>query len=159
MEILRRFLVVTALLFWQGGFLFYSTVIIPIGRNVLDDIHQQAKITRQATAVLNIAGGVALLSFAWDLLAVRDPSPWRGRGRVILWLVLLVTLVVLIWLRAVLDQQFTGAAWVGTDQPRFSLGHRFYVAISTAQGISALIFLGLTLCGWKALDGRNLAKE
>ena len=32
MTILRRFLVLAALMFWQGGFMFYGAVVVPITR-------------------------------------------------------------------------------------------------------------------------------
>jgi hypothetical protein len=37
MTTLRRFLALAALLDWQGGFLFYAAVVIPIGLDVLKD--------------------------------------------------------------------------------------------------------------------------
>ena len=34
MRILRRYLVVIALMFWQGGFTFYAAVVVPVGTAV-----------------------------------------------------------------------------------------------------------------------------
>ena len=34
MTLVRRFLVVAALMFWQGGFTFYSAVVVPLGQKL-----------------------------------------------------------------------------------------------------------------------------
>ena len=47
---LRRFLVVQALLLWQGGFLFYAAFVVPAGTEVLGSAAAQGAITVRATA-------------------------------------------------------------------------------------------------------------
>ncbi len=152
MEILRRLLLLAVLLFWQGGFLFYATVVIPIGRQVLGDIRQQARITRQATLALNAAGGAAVVVLAWDLLVLSDPLRARHRGRGLLWLLLLLSLLGLVWLRSLLDRQFDHSALQIADPTTFSGGHRLYVGLSIVQTGLALGFLVLTLLAWQARD-------
>src|SRR2546428_9021513 len=66
---LRRFLVLAALMFWQGGFTFYAAVVVPVGQQVLGSDLEQGFITRQVTQWLNVAGAVALVPLAWDVLA------------------------------------------------------------------------------------------
>src|SRR5437660_1623910 len=70
----RRFLVLAALMFWQGGFTFYAGVVVPVGREVLGSDRDQGFITRQVTEYLNLAGGIAVAVLAWDVMAAADPS-------------------------------------------------------------------------------------
>ncbi len=70
MALLRRFLVLLALFFWQGGFTFYAAVVVPIGQHVFGHL-RQGFVTRQVTVYLNLAGAVALLILVWDLFAAR----------------------------------------------------------------------------------------
>jgi hypothetical protein len=142
------------LLFWQGGFLFYSTVVIPIGREVLGSIRQQARITRQATFALNLAGGVALAALAWDVLALPDPGRARVRGRSCLWVLLLSSLLFLVWLRSMLDRQFNPTALEIAEPVGFTNGHQVYIGVSILQTVLALGLLVLTLRAWRAVDQR-----
>lgn len=152
MEILRRFLLLAVLLFWQGGFLFYATLVIPIGREVLGNIRQQARITRQTTFALNLAGGVSLAVLAWDGLVVPDPSRPRLWGRGLLWGLLLMSLLGLIWLHSALDRQFDPSVLEVADRSAFSTGHQVYVGLSVVQTALALGFLFLTLLAWQGRD-------
>jgi len=152
MILLRRFLVLCALLFWQGGFTFYVTVVIPVGRQVLGSIRQQALITRQATWALNLAGAVTLLLLGWDLLAASDSSARRRWGRRLLWLGLLLSLVLLAWLHPLLDRQFDPRSRTVQDPRTFSTEHQLYIAISLAQWLLALLFLAFSLWSWLGED-------
>src|SRR5437868_3396444 len=99
MILLRRFLALTALLFWQGGGTFFAGVAILIGRRVLhDQLHLQNLITRDATAWINRLGIGALLLLAWDIAF--DPSRLRRRLRTALWLATAATVVALFPLHA-----------------------------------------------------------
>ncbi len=60
MVTLRRFLVLAAPFFWQGGMTFYGAVVIPIGARVFDSHMKQAVVTREVAVVLNLAGAVAV---------------------------------------------------------------------------------------------------
>src|SRR4249920_597526 len=95
LPILRRFLVLAALMFWQGGFVFYAGVVVPIGTEVLGSPSEQARITRRVALYLNASGAVALVLFLWDCAAVRV-----GRGvywgRWLAWLSMAVALALLI---------------------------------------------------------------
>src|SRR5437588_3457741 len=95
MSLLRRLVVLAALMFWQGGFTFYAAVVVPIGQDVLGSHLEQGFITRRVTVYLNLAGAVALLPLVWDAVATRDPAAWRRWLRLLLWLALAVALVAL----------------------------------------------------------------
>jgi hypothetical protein len=67
--VLRRVLVLGALLFWQGGFTFYGAVVVHVGQDVLGSHRMQGFVTRRVTNYLNLAGAVALPLLAWDTAA------------------------------------------------------------------------------------------
>src|SRR6516225_1840497 len=100
--VLWRFLVVMALLFWQGGFLFYASVVVPVGQEELGSHRRQGFITRKVTNYLNLAGAVALGVLALDL-AAHDRSRWRRATRGLSWLGMAVTLAGLATLHWYMD--------------------------------------------------------
>src|SRR5689334_22865465 len=69
--LVRRFAVLAALMFWQGGFTFYAGVVVPIGTDVFGSAAGQAGITRRVAWYINVSGAAALAVFAWDVLAAR----------------------------------------------------------------------------------------
>src|SRR5437764_1220112 len=100
----RRILLLFALMFWQGGFTFYSAVVVPIGSEILGSHQEQGWITRSVTNYLNVAGAVTVLLWAWDIARTRDSARWRRRCRWGLWAILVVTLGLLAYLHPTLDQ-------------------------------------------------------
>ena len=74
---LRRFVVLQILLLWQGGFLFYTAVVVPTGTAVLGSSAAQGAITARVTDVLNRIGIAALVIFAAELGLSRDPFARR----------------------------------------------------------------------------------
>src|SRR5262249_50137002 len=88
MTIVRRFLVLLTLLFWQGGFTFYAAVVVPIGTQVLGSTAEQGRITRRVTPYLNLSGVAGLVFLGWDIGAGRDPLRRRRRLRWLTWLLL-----------------------------------------------------------------------
>src|SRR5437667_11660411 len=97
MTLLRRLAGLFALMFWQGGFTFYASVVVPVGQSVLQSHLEQGFITRQVTNYLNLAGAVCLVCLAWDLAASTEPSTWRRRARWAAWLGMAFALVILVW--------------------------------------------------------------
>jgi hypothetical protein len=150
--LVRRFLVLAALCFWQGGFTFYSGVVIPLGIRVLGGHRSQARLTAPVARALNVAGAVALPLLAWDSLRGRDPAARRRLWRGLLCLAMLAGLAVLLWLHPRLDAQFDAAAQTVADEPAFRSGHRLYLWVSAAQWACALAYLALTLAAWRAED-------
>lgn len=140
----RRFLVFQAFLLWQGGFVFYAGVVVPVGTDVLGDPTGQGAITQRVTNWLNLIGVGWHLLFAWDVFAGADPSRRRKRWRVGLWAVSLVLLGGLAALHTKLDALLDGHA----DRDTFYLWHETYLWISTAHWVLGLATAALTLAAW-----------
>jgi hypothetical protein len=152
---LRRFLVVQALLFWQGGFLFYAAVVVPIGTAFLGTPLRQGGITRQVTSWMNIAGAGTLLLLALDVGVTRDPKRVRCVARWGLWLLMAVGLAALFWLHPRMDALFDVAEETVHQRSLFKPMHRAYLWISTVQWASGLLWVWLTLAAWAAESGRQ----
>jgi hypothetical protein len=139
-----RFVIVAAFAFWQGGFTFYAAVVVPIGTRVLGSPMLQGEITREVTVYLNLAGGIALVLLAADNIVAHDPATWRWRLRWLAWLGMAISLGVLVWLHPrmleLLDAHLL-------DQ--FRGHHRWYLWISTLQWGFGIMYLVLTLWGWR----------
>jgi len=151
MLILRRFLVLAVLFFWQGGFTFYASVVVPVGQQVFGHL-RQGFVTRQVTVYLNLAGAVALVFLLWDIFGARDPASWRRRTRLLLWAVMLVTLLLLFWLHGRLDALLVTKGRIIRDVEAFYPQHRLYLWINTVQWVCGLLYLLLSLGAWRRED-------
>lgn len=154
----RRFLVLTALLFWQGGFLFYSSVVVPIGQRDLGSV-EQGFLTRQVTDYLNLAGAFALLPLAWDTVAFREPAPWRRRLRRLCWIGMAGTLLLQARLHVQLDQLLGLDLARVLDRRQFRTAHRWYLWASTVQWACGVVYCGLTLAAWREEDSKNAGNK
>jgi hypothetical protein len=148
----RRFLVLVALMFWQGGFTFYAGVVVPIGRHVLGGELEQGFITREVTRYLNLSGGITLAVLAWDVLATADRSRLRRWTRVLTWAGMAAALAWLIWLHPRLDALLDPAEWRILDRRAFRSGHRLYLWISTVQWGLGVVYAWAMLAAWRAED-------
>jgi len=153
----RRYVVLLALLFWQGGFTFYSAVVVPIGTEILGSAEEQGWITRRVTKYLNLAGAIAVAALGWDIAVGGDPNARRRQLRWLAWCVLAVTLILLVWLHVRLE------AFLDLERSRiinrrsFRSLHKSYLWISTVQWGCALAILFLTLRAWQGEDGQENA--
>jgi hypothetical protein len=152
MRTLRRFLVVVALMFWQGGFLFYAAVVVRVGTGVLGSGLRQGFITREVTRELNLAAAVALVVLGWEVLAGRDLSRTRRWSKFSLWLFMAACQGGLFWLHGWLDALLQRKGLIVLDPERFHVGHRVYLWLHTIQWAAALVFLLLVLIGWRCED-------
>jgi hypothetical protein len=150
--LLRRFLVLAALMFWQGGFTFYAAVVVPIGQQVLGSHLNQGFITRQVTNYLNLAGAVCLLPLAWDAAAAVDGLRWRRRLRWLTLLALVLTLAFLVWLHFRLDDLLDTENTLILDYRTFRRDHRWYLWMSTVQWGFAVGYALLSLWAWRDED-------
>jgi len=145
---LRRFLLIAAFAFWQGGFTFYAAIVVPIGAEVLGSSAEQARITRLVTWNLNLAGAAALAVFTLDILKVRQ----FRRSRAIAIAVAALILIALVFLREHLDQMFHGEQAYLDSRPAFRPWHRTYLWLSTVQWAACVAFLALSVLAWRAAD-------
>jgi hypothetical protein len=150
-KLTRRSLVVAALMFWQGGFTFYASVVVPVGRDVLGSHLDQGFITRRVTNYLNLAGAVALVPLAWDAAAEPGRLRWR-LARWLCWIAMAATLVWLAWQHGQMDALLDPDAGRILDRPEFKRGHRWYLHTSSLQWGAALVFVVLSLLVWRDED-------
>jgi hypothetical protein len=148
----RRFLVLVAFAFWQGGFTFYAGVVVPVGQEVLGSHTEQGFITRRVTPSLNLAGSVALLVFAWDTAAASAGARSCRRARWLCWIGMAMTLGLLFWLHSRLDAHLDLERHQVLDRPYFRQAHRAYLWISTVQWAFAAIYMVFTVRAWRAGD-------
>jgi len=153
MTLLRRFLVLQLLMFWQGGFFFYALVVVPIGSDVLGGKFEQGKITRLVSADMNLAGIAALAVFAWEFLAEGRKAPrWR-------WLLLSSWLIMAAGLTALMLLHPRMLEMIDVENSRFNVPriefrvlHRTYLWISTAQWAAGLLFALALIQSWRKTD-------
>ena len=167
MLLFRRFLVLAALMFWQGGFVFYASVVVPIGTEVfahwypspagaevVSGKRQQGRITRTVAWWLNVAGVVALLPMGWDVIA--GPAPGRRKHwRRLLYLSVVVLQALLIWLYFQMDGLFNRDTLRLSDESLFDVRHRVYLWLCSVQWSCCVLFLFATLQAWRAEDANS----
>src|SRR5712691_4491142 len=155
MTLSRRFLVLLALMFWQGGFLFYAAVVVPIGQQEFGH-KKQGFITRRVTDYLNLAGAAALVPLAWDTAVSRERSARLWRLRWVSWVVMLLALALLAWLHPRMDDLLDMNSRQVMDPPVFRAQHRWYLWVSTIQWAAGVIYAALTLWAWRDEDRVSL---
>ena len=148
----RRFLVVQALLLWQGGFLFYAAFVVPVGTEVLGSPAAQGAITTRVTEALNVVGVVALAVLAWDLAVTRDPSQRRTATRWWCWAVAAVCQFLLFVLHHLLDSFMDPGRRYVVIRPPFRPLHGAYLSVCTVQWVACLGLAWATLRAWAAED-------
>jgi hypothetical protein len=149
---LRRLLVLQVLLLWQGGFLFYTAVVVPVGTTVLGSAAAQGAITAHVTDTLNLIGVLTLLILAAELGLTHDPSVRRTTARWWCWWILFVAQGLLLYFHRLLDAFMDPSRTHVVIRPPFYPVHRLYLWASTAQWLVCLVLVWLTLLAWHAED-------
>ena len=152
MLLVRRFLVVLALMFWMGGFMFYGAVVVPTNRVELKDMPQRGTITQKVTEWMNLAGTLALMVLFVDTFA---SSVGGQRWRWVAWAGMVIPHLFLIWLHRELTHQMNVPGFHRSDMQGFLIWHRVYLITNTVQWLSGMVFLGLTLRQWRREDSNN----
>lgn len=148
----RRFLFVQTLLLWQGGFLFYAAVVVPIGTQVLRSAAAQGAITARVTDVLNLLGILGLCLGCLDVSLTRDPLRSRTAARWWCWAVAFVCQFLLFIFHHLLD------AFMDPQRTRIVIGppfypiHRAYLWAATGQWFACVVLVWLTVRAWRAED-------
>jgi hypothetical protein len=158
-SLLRRFLVLAALMFWQGGFVFYAAVVVPIGTEVLNGATEQGFITRHVTRKINWTGTIALVPFVWDAFTA-DSSRWRQRARLALVGLMAICLIVLFRLHPQMDAMMFEQNGVKSvdEYDTFHRLHRIYLWTITAQFAGSVVFALASLAAWRDQD-RNRSES
>jgi hypothetical protein len=150
--VLRRLLVLAVLLFWQGGFTFYASVVVPLGQEVLHSHRAQGFITRRVTNYLNLAGAAALLPLAWDAAGCRDACRRRRLLRWACWVGMALTLAALAWMHGQMDALLDPEERSILSHRAFRPWHRAYLWVSTVQWAFALLYSLLMVLAWRQED-------
>lgn len=150
--VLRRLLLLLTLMFWQGGFMFYGVVVVPVGAEVLGSHRDQGFITRSVTNYLNVAGVLCLVVWCWDVMQGQGSGSKWQRLRWVLWSSLVVALALQGWLHLRLDNLLDPQAFQIHDRSLFNRIHQWYLIISTLQWIGAIVLAGLTIWTWMESD-------
>jgi hypothetical protein len=151
MTIALRFVVLQVLLLWQGGFLFYTAVVVPTGTKLLGAAGQGA-ITARVTDAMNAIGAVALAALALELRFTRDPNAHRTARRWWAWGFALLCRGVLIYLHTLLDYFMDDARRRVMVVPPFYPVHRMYLWVITVQWLACVLLTWWTLKAWREAD-------
>jgi len=148
--VLRRLLLLLSLMVWQGGFVFYGAVVVPVGAEVVGSHRVQGFVTQRVTNYLNAAGAAALACWCWDVAAGNVVSGRRTRWAV--WGGLVFSLGVLVWLHPRLDGLLDADELRVLDRHHYRRLHQWYLTISTVQWVGAVNLIALTIRAWRAED-------
>ncbi len=149
----RRFVLLQALMLWQGGFLFYVTFVVPTGTAVLGSAAAQGVITRRVTDALNGCGVAGLALLALELALTRDPVARRTAARWWLFAFAAFCQYCLFTFHLLLDAFMDPTGRVVVIAPPFYPVHRMYLWASTLQWAAGLALAWLTLRAWASEDG------
>ncbi len=147
-KLLRRLVVLAALMLWQGGFTFYGAFVVPIGAEILGSHLDQGFITQRVTNRLNVIGAVALAILAWDVAVCPAGRRWRWAS----WGLLVASLCGLLWLHTSLDGLLDAEQQDILDPEAFRENHQLYLLVSTLQWVLALTSLAQALWAWRRQD-------
>ncbi len=144
--VIRRMLLLVSLMFWQGGFMFYGGVVVPVGARVLGSETTQGFITQSVTNYLNLAGAVCLIVWLEHL--------WHERRNGVsklewgLWSVAALSAMGLAGIHVQMDQLLAVESASVLDPQRFGRLHRIYLVTSTLQWLASLALLFLAVSRW-----------
>jgi hypothetical protein len=148
-ELLLRWLALTAMAFWLGGFTFYSAIVIPILHDTMGG-YESGLVTGQVTNPLNRVG-VATIVIWWIMVILeRSVGGWAARMRLGLLAGTTAILAGLVVLHPIMD------ARLATGSIRsFHPLHQIYLNASTVQWFVNLGLLATSLLVWRSWDMRR----
>jgi hypothetical protein len=147
--LLRRFLVLQSLLLWQGGFLFYALIVVPIGTDFLGSATQQGFVTHRVTLWLNRLGWFALFAFVVDSRATASHKMLRFR---LIAIAMILQAILVFWLHGALSDRLDFEEHRLREREGFYNLHRWYLIVSSVQWITMLAFSAYTLAAWSRDD-------
>jgi hypothetical protein len=137
----RRFLVISAIAFWLGGFTFYAGVAVPMGVEVLGTHKAVGFVTQRVTHWLNIAGIAALAVLLANLAIGWRQSSWFVRRLLLISLIVMVAIEIeLFIMHPTLDRLLvTQPVREILDEDKFDLLHRIYLISSSVQWLFGVV--------------------
>lgn len=150
MIVLSRFLAIVALMYWLGGFVFYSSLVVPTGRATLKPPSDQAFVTAAVTGKMAwVATGAWLVLLLEWLQSTR--SPWRFA----LLCGLAALQVVMALLHGPMVQYMDASTLTVVDVAAIRPYHKAYMVVGSIQIAMALIYIGLTVAQWHHHDQKR----
>src|SRR5262249_38549097 len=147
MLLVRRFLVMLALIFWQGGFMFYGAVTLPVIRELFGS--EGSFVTQRVTMAINLAGTIAVLVMFFDIY----PSPLPAkRWRWLVWLAMFVPQPILVWMHHEMTSQMFARGFRPNFAAFMQYWHRPYLLLCTVQWLAGMVFVWQSLRAWRAGD-------
>jgi hypothetical protein len=140
-----RFLAFQSLMVWQGGFVFYALVVVPVGSGLRGET-AQGFLTRQVVPWLAVVTWIALSLGAAEILTCRP----RRRPRLSLWIAAALLQLLLHDLYARVDAQLDPVQETIRDYSRFYTAHAYYLCTAGVQWALLLVASGLSLYAWQS---------
>ncbi len=137
-DAIRRFVMIVALAFWQGGLTFYAVVVVPVGNSILTG-GEQGFVTQQVTRWLNWTGVAVLIVLLANAPHLRDRAYW------LVWSIMAAAHIGLFAVHALLDGVLDPAKFQVLDRDRFEPFHDGYLVLVTIQWCASLVALWLIL--------------
>mgnify|MGYP001027684021 CR=1 FL=1 len=149
-SVIRRMILLLSLMFWQGGFMFYGGVVVPIGTKILGSGTEQGFITQPVTNYLNLAGAVCLILWLEHL--------WHERRQGVsgiewlTWGFATLTLAGLAGIHLRMDRLLNVESTSVLDHAAFGGYHKMYIGTSTLQWLASVLMLFLAILRWSRRD-------
>jgi len=135
---LLRFLSLCAFAFWQGGFVFYAGVVVPLAGELWGH-RTQGFLTRQVVPWIHLAALAALGLWLLDAALLKP----RRKSRFLLTLAMSLGVLLLIWLYPQMDAHLDPEINHVEEPRQFRLLHRIYLWTSTVTWMASLAWLWL----------------
>lgn len=151
--VISRFSALCAFALWQGGFVFYAGVVVPIGSDEFGDT-AQGFVTRRVTFWLNVVGFAALTLLLVDYLA----RPFQGGKKQwfkALWALMLLCQSALMLLHPRMDLLLEPETVSVLNRRSFRLLHQIYLWTSTVMWLASLGWLWLVATGASGSEARE----
>ena len=150
----RRFLTIITLAFWLGAVVFYGAVVVPTAHEVLDSHREIGFVTRRVTAPLNWIGIASVVLALWSTLS--EPKGRTRLNRIALWsswAVMLLSMIVLLVLRSILEGMLDTSTMTVTNRPRFMPLHERYLNVTSVMSVGAVVHLWALISGFGTKGG------
>ena len=147
MQMVFRFLVLQSLMFWQGGFVFYASVVVPIATEELGSSFEQGRISRHVAPWIGIAAFACLA-----LLAVDQRVHGTSKSRIAVWVLLAACQVGLSWAQPMMDGMIDWEEGRHLRRSEFRGWHEGYLSVLGLQWLLALVGAAQMLRGWRTRD-------